>query len=184
MQKEQSFLSGQMFSLVKYRQIALLNWLRNQMNNMDFLWSSWILNFDTKKQSQLFESLWGRQNAATYGLYIALLFSAFMLIIYAISRGRPIKQDHSAIALLHQQTRRIGSRFGLDLPISTPPLSYLDALLAQQPQLADTIRPLKANYQQLLYQPLSNQAFNETLGHIRKQLKLLKRQAPKAKLFK
>ena len=178
MQNEQSFLSDEMFSLVKYRQIALVNWLRSQMNNMDFMWSSWVLNFDTQKQSRLFESLWGRQNATTYGLYIALAFTGFMILVYALSRGRPIKQDHSAIAILHNKTRNIGVRFGLDLPISTPPLSYLDALVAHEPELEEIVTPLKAHYQACLYKSLTDNEFNEHLSQIRKQLKQLKSAAP------
>lgn len=197
MQNEQSFLSDEMFSLVKYRQFAIVNWLRNQVNNMDFLWSSWVLNFDTKKQNRLFESLWGRQDTLTYGIYIALLFAGFMIVVYALSRGRPITQDHSAIAKLHHKTRTIGLRFGLNLPASTAPLSYLDALLEhcnnqdndskseqKQTELTHIINSLKKHYQACLYQPLTDQQFDDTISQIRKRLKQLKSKAPGKYRFK
>ncbi len=178
MQNEDSFLSDEMFNLVKYRQIALVNWLRNQFNNMDFYWSSWILNFDTKKQSKLFETLWGKQDMVTYSLYTAAVFSCFMLFIYLLSRGKPIRQHQSALLNVHHQLTYVASRYDFKQPVSMPPLTYISELIKQQPQLTDELNALHSLYQKCLYQDMADEHFTATLSQIKKQVKQLKRAAP------
>jgi transglutaminase-like putative cysteine protease len=178
MKNDDSFLSGEMFNLIKYRQVALLNWLRNQLNNMDFYWSSWILNFDSEKQSKLFESLWGKQDSITYSIYISLIFTGFMLFIYLLSRGKLFQHKQSPIWQVHQQLTSLGRRYDFDKPISLPPITYLTQLAQHRPELAQDIEALRHCYNRCLYQDMSDEQYSETLAQAKKLIKKFKRSAP------
>jgi transglutaminase-like putative cysteine protease len=178
MRGKDSFLSGEMFNLVKYRQIALVNWLRNQLNNMDFYWSSWILNFDSKKQAKLFESLWGKQNNLTYGLYSGLIFISFMVFIYILSRGNPFKRQASALLRIHLQITAIANRYDFSCDKSVPPLTFINQFAQLQPELATDLNKLSQHYQRCLYRTMDKkQTINEFI-QMKKLIKQLKRRSP------
>ncbi len=180
MKNEQSFLSGELFDLVKYRQFALANWLRDRLNNMNFYWSSWVLNFDSKKQSNLFESLWGKQDSIMFGFYIAMIFIGFIAFVYMLARGQHFKHDNTALFLLHQQMTAVGRRFNFSRPISTAPLTFLAEFAEDQPQLTNEINTLSNYYKRCLYQQLSDEQMSKMLAQIKQLIKQLKRAAPRS----
>lgn len=179
MQNEENFLSGEMFELVKYRQFALAKFLREQLNNLDFYWSTWILNFDNKKQSRLFESLWGKQSTLMFGVYSALIFIVFLILIYFLAKRQHFRHNKSALFLLHQQLIRVGKLYEFERPAATAPLTWLAEFAAQQPQQTNDIDTLSRYYRQCLYQDLGDEQYNRTLGQIRHQLRQLKRRSPR-----
>lgn len=176
---DQNFLSGDVFNLAKYRHLAVLNWVHNQLNNIDFYWSSWILNFDTKKQSKLFESIWGKQDQAMYSLYSAFALSGFLLFIYFLSRGRLFSESHSDFYSQHQQLILLGLRHGFERPISMPPLTFIAELAEHSPSIATELDQLKACYQQCLYQDNDESSHQALIIDIKKHIKKLSRRAPR-----
>ena len=53
-------------SLNRYRSIPLLNELRLFLAQMDFRWSSWVLNFNGDKQAELLGQWWGKSSLARF----------------------------------------------------------------------------------------------------------------------
>ncbi|MFT5163125.1 MAG: transglutaminase-like putative cysteine protease [Alteromonadaceae bacterium] len=172
------FLAGELFDLAKYRQFALASWLRDQLNDMDFYWSAWVLNFDTKKQSKLFESLWGKPDTMMFSIYTALIFIGFIGIVYFLARRQHFKHDKTALFLLHRQITIVGRKFDFVLPVSTPPLTYLSELAAAQPQLAGDINALRQDYNRCLYQQLDDEQYTKALANIKRLIKNVKHAAP------
>ncbi len=178
MKNDDSFLSGE-FDLVKFKHLAALNWLRNQLNNIDFYWSSWVLNFDNKKQSKLFENVWGKQSTAMYGLFAGLALSGFLLFIYFLSRGKLFSEPHSAFYRSHQALNTLALRYGFERPFSTPPLSFIEQFIQYQPQLSEPLNELKALYGRYLYQRNDAHQDSELVAQINKKIKALSRKAPR-----
>lgn len=56
---EASFLADSPFSLLRFKDNALLNQLRWAMANMDYYWTVWILGFDAARQTQFWQQLFG-----------------------------------------------------------------------------------------------------------------------------
>lgn len=178
MQNDDSFLSGE-FNLVKFKHLAALNWLRNQLNNLDFYWSSWVLNFDTQKQSELFESVWGKQSAAMYSLFSGLALIGFLLFIYFLSRGKLFSEPHTAFYKSHRELKLLGLRYGFERPSSLPPLTFIHELSQHQPALSDDLDKLKAYYNRCLYQDIDEGQQHELMGQINRLIRKLKRHAPR-----
>lgn len=179
MRNEDSFLSGALFDLTKYREFAVANWLRNQLNNMDFYWSSWVLNFDRTKQNNLFESLWGKQDSIMFSIYSAIILTSFIGFIYFLARRQQFRHTQTALFAVHQQITHVGKRFDFTRPISMPPLTFLSEFAEQQPQLAPDIDALRRYYNQCLYQDLDDEQYAKTLVQIKVQIKRLKQLAPR-----
>ncbi|WP_354625741.1 DUF3488 and transglutaminase-like domain-containing protein [Psychromonas sp. MME2] len=50
------FLQGEYLSLQKWRNIKLLNQLRQKIEQIDYLWATWVVNYDNKKQLALMQA--------------------------------------------------------------------------------------------------------------------------------
>ncbi|MCV2886653.1 DUF3488 and transglutaminase-like domain-containing protein [Aestuariibacter sp. AA17] len=75
--EEGSFLSEQPFSLRRYQHNDLLNYIRHVFDDIDLLWSKWVLGFNDERQRSLLERLLGSLSAQKIALFT---FGAFTLI--------------------------------------------------------------------------------------------------------
>lgn len=74
---EESFLEDSPFSLMKWRNTAVLNEIRLVLADIDFFWSKWVLGFDQERQLNLFRLLVGEIKP----IRIALLLLAILFVI-------------------------------------------------------------------------------------------------------
>uniref|UniRef100_UPI00356473CE transglutaminase family protein n=1 Tax=Pseudoalteromonas sp. TaxID=53249 RepID=UPI00356473CE len=81
------------FGLLSLSDVAAINWLRLQLENLDYQWSSWVLGFDKQKQSDFLKTLFGNQNTWLVPLVvlIVLVLSLSAYFIY-LTWARPAKQ--------------------------------------------------------------------------------------------
>ena len=172
---DEGFLSDEVFNLVKYKQIAAVNWLRNQLNNLDFYWSTWILNFNAKKQSRVLETLWGKRDALTYALYSAMVFSAFLAIIWWFSRHGPGFKPQSKLVKNFRKLQSAAKKLGFEQPAHVPPVTWLGDLAQAYPDLAPTIDQLKGHYSACLYQQLDDSQMQIRLKAVKKLTRELRR---------
>ncbi|ABM04105.1 transglutaminase domain protein [Psychromonas ingrahamii 37] len=107
------FLADEYFSLQKWRNIRLLNKLRTKIAQIDYLWATWVINYDNKKQLRLLQSWF--VNVPWLNLFSAVLmimllvFSSVFLIIF-----KPwIRQKINAEDKLYIKLQRYYSKKGL-----------------------------------------------------------------------
>ncbi|MCF6442824.1 DUF3488 and transglutaminase-like domain-containing protein [Pseudoalteromonas luteoviolacea] len=70
---EDEFKDNLGLSLQAFSNFAAVNWLRLQLEQLDFHWTRWVLNFDDKKQSSLLEMLFGNKHKFLPALSVILL---------------------------------------------------------------------------------------------------------------
>lgn len=90
--EEGSFLADSPFSLMKLKSIAWLNSIRLGLADLDYLWSRWVLGFDSKTQRDLFKGLLGQltpYKLAMLGGAIMLIIIALLLLFYLPNWQRP-----------------------------------------------------------------------------------------------
>jgi len=108
---EASFLAQSPFALAKLKNIAWLNSLRLQLEQFDFMWSRWVLGFNSQQQLALFEQLLGDLNYYNLAaLTFAVIFViGLLLAIFHLPQWRkqalPMEQKLyvKALALLEQR---------------------------------------------------------------------------------
>ncbi|TQF67353.1 transglutaminaseTgpA domain-containing protein [Pseudoalteromonas luteoviolacea] len=72
-QLEQQFKDNLGISLASFSNIRAINWLRLQLEQLDFHWTRWVLNFDDKKQSSLLKALFGNKHNFLPALSVILI---------------------------------------------------------------------------------------------------------------
>ncbi len=56
---EPNFLSDEVFSLHRGQGVAVLNWLRLRMDSINYLWVSWILDYDNEQRFEFLRGIFG-----------------------------------------------------------------------------------------------------------------------------
>nr|WP_275442731.1 transglutaminaseTgpA domain-containing protein [Pseudoalteromonas sp. OOF1S-7] len=95
---EDEFKDNLGLSLMSYSNLALVNWLRLQIEQLDYQWTRWVLNFDHQKQSKLLRDLFGSYHKLLPAL------SVFMLLI-AIFAARFWYLQRKQVAKLPEPVR-------------------------------------------------------------------------------
>ncbi|MBT1065327.1 transglutaminase-like domain-containing protein [Bowmanella sp. Y26] len=171
---EQSFLAD--MPLSGLRGMAFFQALRGWLDDMDYLWSRWILGFDRKNQQDLLKALLGDLSPAKLALFGlgALATIAMLLALYHIKRWLLVKRDlpnwyyQKALALLaHSGIKRTKSQgpadFCAQVEEQVPPLS------------AQHFTALTRCYTNLCFRPLPPQQHKQQLRQMRDLLTKLKR---------
>ena len=136
-ENEGSFLSQELLSPHRYRSINWINNLRLKMDNINYLWSRWVLSYDEKKQSD-FLSRWFGLDDLLDGLYILASTIAGLFVFGTVWQWwlqRPAKERRLILAWagLIQQAEKAG----VSVDSGLPPLSLLSRLAEYYPELSD-----------------------------------------------
>ena len=108
---EPAFLADEFFSLNQVRHVAVLNWLRLNMDNLNYLWLSWVLGYDSGRQTAFFGRVFGVFFAYPW-LWLVLLGSGLVLVL-AVLCWRGPRRRRSRIERLFLRLRRGLVRRGL-----------------------------------------------------------------------
>jgi len=79
---KEEFLRNLNFGLLSLQNFPMLNWVRLNLDNIDFMWTNWILGFNAQEQQGLLKRLFGSDQTLKIALTIISLISAFLLSIY------------------------------------------------------------------------------------------------------
>jgi hypothetical protein len=131
---DDSFLSGSPLSLMRFRDIGLVNWFILRRDYFDYLWGTWVLGYD-KQQTRFLQRLLGQVTTArvvTLFLFAAGISFLPWLIMQLVNRrrSRPDPRD--------LQIRKFCSklaRAGLPRKTGEGILDFAQRVSAEQPQL-------------------------------------------------
>lgn len=134
--EEDSFLVDNPLSLHRYRNIGWINQLRQQMDNVNYLWSRWVLSYDGDRQQGLLSRWLGLKQLAD-GLYLLAGAIAALFIFGTIWQWwvqRPPRQTPliKAFTKLFQEA----DSKGIVIKAGTAPLTLLTSIRTSFPELA------------------------------------------------
>ena len=189
MQEEGSFLADSPFSLARLTNITLFNNLRLFLADVDYNWSRWILGFDSQKQQDLFKAIVGQltpQRLALLGfaivILIALLLTLFFIPHWHANRLAPAQR-------IYQRALKLLADIGQARPNWQGPQDFnlhIQTLLVSaisQPFNQLTRYYVQLNYQEKTPQNKTTRSNKKLLKDMRIQLKLLKKQINKVKIY-
>ncbi len=170
---EETFLEEQTFSLVKYRDVALANWLRTSLENMDYYWSSWVVRFDRSDRRQLMNYL--KNNS--YSLVMSTLLVAATLLLFSyllhlwrkytgLNRQsdekqafRQLQQLHASLFSTRNELPPVSLLADIEQRVTTPLQSetngFQSTIYALQSTLKTQIAAIRQAFIEQLYQPAS-----------------------------
>ncbi|TMP36008.1 transglutaminaseTgpA domain-containing protein [Pseudoalteromonas rubra] len=131
---EEEFKDNLGLSLMSYSNLAVVNWLRLQIEQLDYQWTRWVLNFDHQKQSRLLRDLFGQYHKVLPELSVfLLLITIFIVRFWYLQRQQIVKLP--AAVRLHHAVCRLGGD-GLH---KVTPSQALSALQSQYPALSQEL---------------------------------------------
>lgn len=78
-QQQQQGANG--FNLTGWRNLALVNWARLQLDSLNYAWLTWVLGYDAQTQFDFLQGLLGEVSPARIALVLALLFMSGWLTV-------------------------------------------------------------------------------------------------------
>ncbi|MCY7296979.1 transglutaminase family protein [Alteromonas sp. a30] len=174
---ENTFLLGSPFSLAKLKDIAWLGQLRDLMENVDYLWSRWLLGFDQEKQVSLFASILG--SLSPYRIMALTISTLFCIGILLVAFQYRIWFPKINDPLLHHYHLLIDSmtKKGFHKEKSQAAITYAEAILKQSnDEFAKEFMRLTHLFVQLRYANNANtdkeiSAFKQQVKHFKKRFK-------------
>ena len=107
------FLADEYLSLQKWRNIKLLNQLRTRLAQLDYLWATWVINYDNQKQLRLMQSWFGKFQWLNL-LYAVLMMMFLVFIIIVLLIFKPwVRRKLSAQDKLYLRLQRYYAKRGL-----------------------------------------------------------------------
>lgn len=139
------------FGLVSLSNYAAINWLRLELENLDYQWSSWVLGFDKDKQQDLFATLFGNKFIwlVPLGVIIILILSFTAYFIYlnrpkASTKQPPLVNEYYEII-------RWANKHAISYPENATPTQTLEHISNQAPHAEQQITAFCELFKQVRY---------------------------------
>ena len=149
--EEGSFLQQNLLSPHRYRHVQWLNNLRQQMENLNYQWTRWVLSYDSQRQMNLLRNRFGIEDItrAVYWLAAALVITMVIASLVLWWSQRPKAKD--PLLVEWQALRSQARRQGLDVTDGESPLSLLGRTAEAFPEIAAQADAARLLAEQSLY---------------------------------
>ncbi len=169
---EDTFLQDNPLSLARFSHVAVINWVRNQIEMINYKWYKLVVNYDQRRQSSLFNALFGK-NSAWHLAYATIFIAVGMFITIGFMALWPewCRRRKQPVHYLYERlVRKIQVRYPQVHTGMTPGnlLEVTQADSKNMPELTQLIRTLE----QCLY--IDTQVAAKDLKHIQSAIKRVK----------
>ena len=149
--EEGSFLQQNLLSPHRYRHVQWVNRLRQQMENLNYQWTRWVLSYDGQRQMNFLRNRFGIEDItrAVYWLAAALVITMVVASLALWWSQRPKAKD--ALLVEWQSLRDQARRLGIEIADGESPLTLLQRLSATEPPVADLAAAARSLAEQHLY---------------------------------
>jgi len=147
---DEGFLSDTAFSLLRFRDFGLVNWIILQRDYLDYAWATWVLGYD-QRQTEFLQRLLGKVNASRVGL-LFLLAACISLLPYLVLRLNDRRRNRldSRDALMVQFCMKM-ARAGLPRRTGEGILDYARRISVAKPQVAPEAMEIASFYMSQRY---------------------------------
>jgi len=170
--QQQSAMSGDLFSLYRFKNSAWLNAIRLQFDALDYKWTRWVVGFSSQQQYDLLKKWFGIMLPWKLALIITISLVAsmamLMFILQLINRTKKTKQQSPWQRVYIKALTKLAKQ-GLEKPVGMTVNDFAKQVRAQCPELAITFTRLSASYNNLSYQTLTPQAQEKLLLTMQQQ---------------
>ena len=151
------------FGLVSLSNYAAINWLRLELENLDYQWSSWVLGFDKNKQQDLLAALFGNTYIwlVPLGVIIVLILSFSAYFIY-INRPK-VTTKQPPLVNEYYQILKWANKQAINYPENAPPVQTLLHICQHAPYAEQQITAFCHLFEQVRYarQPFTKERKNQ-----------------------
>ncbi len=127
-QNKEEFLRNLNLSLLSLQDYEVFNWIRLNLNNIDFLWTSWVLGFDSGAQVDLLKSLFGKNTILHNTLVILLSIGVCLFLFYSYTKWQKLPKYHKPLEREYERLKRWGMNNQKPILAGMTPQLYCDYL--------------------------------------------------------
>ena len=121
------FTSNLEFSLLRFNQIPGFNWLRLNLENLDYKWTNWVLGFDQQKQSSFLKRLFGNSQLWKISLFVIISIIVIFISYFAyLNWPRNTKINEHLLAKHYKEIQHWCAKNGFNQSVNRTPLQYLN----------------------------------------------------------
>ncbi|WP_166420328.1 DUF3488 and transglutaminase-like domain-containing protein [Pseudoalteromonas sp. Z1A8] len=145
------FKSNLDFGLVSLSNFPAINWLRLELENLDYQWSSWVLGFDEEKQNDFLKSIFGSKNIWLVPLMV-LLTAGFCFVGYFVYLNLPKRPTKLAPMVKEfYEVKAWAKKQKINTPDNLTPSQQLHFFADQLPRSAQSINTFSQLFNQVRY---------------------------------
>jgi protein-glutamine gamma-glutamyltransferase len=160
------------FGLISLSSFTAINWLRVQLDHLDYQWSSWVLGFDKQKQSHFLKSIFGDKNLWLVPLTVVTILGLSFISYFAYLNWPKRAAKLPPLVSEYNQLLRWAKKQQIIGPAHYTPAQQLSYIAEQAPQIAQPLNEFSVLFKKVRY---SNKPFTKEHKNQAKDLiKLIK----------
>ncbi len=145
------FLSDNLLSPFKYRNLQWLSWARLRLDAVNYAWYKWVVNFDTDRQMQVLKRLLGDITPARLVIAVMLVMCSVLgLVALSLLRHRVSVEVTPETRLYWQFCKRL-EKVGVYPANGEAPGDFARRVTTQYPHLAPQVNAISNQYQAIVY---------------------------------
>ncbi len=151
LQEEETFLDGDMFALVRFRNSLLLNDLRLRLEMMDYAWNRLVLNYDQDTQFRLFNSIFGDVTRVKIILAVLVFILLVTLFVGVTVFRKPAIHPKPPATQQYLRFCEYLAKLGFARRAGEAPLHYMERISAANPQWRSEVQAVTQSYVDLAF---------------------------------
>ena len=148
---EDSFLEDVGFSMLRFRNNAVINDLRLRLETIDYAWNRWVLNYDQGVQLELFARIFG---SVTREKILIILLSVFIIFFsfasYFVLR-RPVRKVMDPATALYLRYCRYLGKLGFERRPGETPVNFCKRVSEHNPQWGDELASITDTFVKITF---------------------------------
>jgi transglutaminase-like putative cysteine protease len=163
---EDGFLAGSPLSLLRYRDVGIINWLLLRRDFVDYAWATWVLGYD-RRQAEALQRLLGKVTMPRLVLLFAAAVAVSLLpyLVMRFIRRRRIRPDPRD-ALIRKFCEKM-ARAGMPRKTGEGILDYASRIATENPQAGADAMAIADAYIGLRYGDQPSMGIEELRARIR-----------------
>ena len=148
---DEKFLADSPLSLVRFKHVALINWVRMQLDMLDYTWYRWVLGYDTKIQTGLITRLLGAFEPLRVGIAFLLISGVTLgLVGFAMFLSNKQNGDSRSVRAYQKFCNRL-TKVGLSREPGEPPGVFARRVSLARPDLAYSVQQVTREFEMVAY---------------------------------
>lgn len=178
---EQSALSGNIFSLQNYRNIAWVNFFRQQFNALDYQWTRWVIGYTPERQFKLLNRWLGDYKAWQIIILAVVSFALIILWLWLTNCSNTKKIPISPWLKIYRQALQLLASKNMIKTNQQSIDEFSKGVTQHLPQIGQTFAILSTYFEQINYCRLTHDEQQNILAKMKIQFLVFKKKIKQQK---
>ncbi len=177
---QRSDIGRGIFNLQSYRNIAWLNFIRQQFDALDYQWARWVIGYTPERQFKLLNRWFGDYKAWQLAIIIGLVIGSVLLWLWLTNRSRSVKVNENEWVIIYLKALKLLATKGMIKEKTQSANDFSLQVIQQSKGIGAVFRLLTVNFICLQYRLINKKIMRKLILKMEKDFKRLKQQIKKS----